>query len=71
MKAQHKTWAQRYGARAAKMYKAGRSVPEIAAHFGDRLQQNKIRRALYALGVYEYQSGPKSRRKTRKNSPKK
>lgn len=51
---EQKTWAQANGARAAKMFKAGKSISEIAEVFGDRGKQNRVRSALNALGLYEF-----------------
>ena len=42
------------GAKAVKMFKAGKSVPDIAEKFGDRSKQNRVRAALFAAGVYQY-----------------
>jgi hypothetical protein len=50
------TWAYLNGAKAAKMFKAGKSVPDIAEKFGDRSKQNRVRAALFAAGVYKYQT---------------
>lgn len=65
-KPESKTWAQANGARAAKLYRAGKSVPAIAEAFGDRTRQNRVRGALVALGLYEIKT-----RKTAKKSPRK
>ena len=48
------SWAQLHGAQAVRLFKAHKSVPEIAEHFGDRTKQNRVRAALFAAGVYEY-----------------
>lgn len=50
-----KTWAQLHGAKAVRLFKAGRGVPDIAEAFGDRTKQNRIRAALFTAGVYKYQ----------------
>jgi hypothetical protein len=50
-----KTWAQLHGAKAVRLFKAGRCVPDIAEAFGDRTKQNRVRAALFAAGVYQYE----------------
>jgi len=54
-----KTWAQQHGVKAARLFKAGKSVPDIAEHFGDRTKQNRVRGALFAAGVYQYRRAAK------------
>jgi hypothetical protein len=54
-----KTWAQANGAKAARLFKAGKNVPEIAEQFGDRTKQNRVRGALFAAGVYKYKHAAK------------
>jgi len=49
------TWAYLHGAKAVKLFTAGKSVPDIAEKFGDRTKQNRVRAALFAAGVYQYQ----------------
>ncbi len=65
-KTQTKTWAQANSARAAKLFKAGKSVPEIAEAFGDRSRQNRVRNALHALGLYEFKQGKAAKKSPRK-----
>jgi hypothetical protein len=54
-----KTWAQLHGAKAVRLLKAGKSVPEIAEQLGDRTKQNRVRGALFAAGVYKYKQAAK------------
>lgn len=64
-KAEHKSWAQANSTRAAKLFKAGKTIPEIAEAFGDRSRQNRVRNALHALGLYEF----KQRKTAKKSAP--
>jgi hypothetical protein len=47
------TWAKKNGAESVRLYKAGKTVPEIAQHFGDRTRKNRVREALIFAGVYK------------------
>jgi len=47
------TWAQKNGAESVRLFKAGKTVPEIAQHFGDRTKKNRVRAALVFAGVYK------------------
>lgn len=47
------TWAKKNGAETVRLYKAGKSVPEIAQHFGDRTKKNRVFAALTFAGVYK------------------
>jgi hypothetical protein len=47
------TWAKKNGAESVRLFKAGKTVPEIAQHFGDRTKKNRVVRALEFAGVYK------------------
>jgi hypothetical protein len=47
------TWAQKNGAESVRLFKAGKTVREIAQYFGDRTKKNRVRSALTFAGVYK------------------
>ncbi|MGA8490403.1 MAG: hypothetical protein WB711_08285 [Terriglobales bacterium] len=46
------TWAKENGAESVRLYKVGKTVAEIAGHFGDRTRKNRVIAALQFAGVY-------------------
>jgi hypothetical protein len=50
------TWADQNTEKAVRLFKAGKTISEIAESFGDKTKQNRVRGALAMAGVYEFKS---------------